>query len=428
MKFQTMSAPEYRALDREAFEARRLELIDALNDPDCEVSTEDLLAERDIVEAEVQRRNAATSLGNARLSAVASGAGNVICRSADTAQRGTVTEVTPDDPYDTPEYNRAFFEYFTRGTRTPGIVAPGSRPSYVRADQFTTVATDVPNFVPTTLMNEIIEKAEIYGELWPLLSKTNVQGGVVYNVADFDAEAQWVTETAPSEDQKLVDGDQLVFAYHMLEVKLAQSILSSVTTLAAFQRKFPEVAYKAMVKKLEQGYIRGTGSGQMLGILNDTRVPTENTIEMSASDMGSWAQWHSKVKAAMKRAYRDGVFIMAQGTFDSYIDGMVDTTGQPIARVNYGINGEETYRFMGKRVMTVEDDIFADYDSTEDGEAFAVFTRPSDYLVNSNMGMRSVNWVDEDNNLVKHKLQTIVDGKLLRPWGTLILTKPSSSD
>lgn len=426
MKFQTMSAPEYRALDREAFEARRLELIDALNDPDCEVSTEDLLAERDIVEAEVQRRNAATSLGNARLSAVASGAGNVICRSADTAPQGTVTEVTPDDPYDTPEYNRAFFEYFTRGARTPGIVAPGSRPSYVRADQFTTVATDVPNFVPTTLMNEIIEKAEIYGELWPLLSKTNVQGGVVYNVADFDAEAQWVTETAPSEDQKLVDGDQLVFAYHMLEVKLAQSILSSVTTLAAFQRKFPEVAYKAMVKKLEQGYIRGTGSGQMLGILNDTRVPTENTIEMSASDMGSWAQWHSKVKASMKRAYRDGVFIMAQGTFDSYIDGMVDTTGQPIARVNYGINGEETYRFMGKRVMTVGDDIFADYDSTEDGEAFAIFTKPSDYLANSNMGMRSVNWVDEDTNLVKHKLQTIVDGKLLRPWGTLILTKPSS--
>lgn len=424
MSFTTMGAQEYRALDHEAFEARRRDLIDALNDPDCEVPTDDLLAERDVVEAEVRRRNAATSLSNARLDAVASGAGRVIGRSAATGERRE--PATSEDPFDTPEYNRAFFDYFTRGARTPGIVAPQSRPSYVRADQFTTVATDVPNFVPTTMMNDIIEKAELYGELWPLLSKTNVQGGVVYNVADFDAEAKWVTETEPSEDQKLEDGDQLVFSYHMLEVKLAQSILSSVTTLAAFQRKFPEVAYKAIVKKLEQGYIRGTGSGQMLGILNDTRVPAENKIEMSADDMASWAQWHKKVKAAMKRAYRDGVFIMAQGTFDAYIDGMVDSTGQPIARVNYGINGEETYRFMGKRVMTVEDDIFADFDSTEEGEAFAVFTRPADYLVNSNMGMRSVNWVDEDTNVVKHKLQTIVDGKLLRPWGTLVLTKPSA--
>lgn len=420
MPFAPMSAAEYRALDADAFERRRAEIIDLLNDPECTVDTDALVRESDAIKAEVRRRNEAIELRSAAVRAVESGAGKVV---DSTKPAHEIRSAEPDDYFDTPEYTRAFFEYVTRGVRTPGIVQPGMRPSYVRADQFTTVATDVPNFVPTTMMNEIIEKAEIYGELWPLLSKTNVQGGVVYNVADFDVEATWVTEDAPSEDKKLEDGDQIVFAYHMLEVKLAQSILSSVTTLAEFQRKFPEIAYKAIVKKLEQGYVRGTGSGQMLGILNDTRVPSENKIDMTADDMSSWAQWHSKVKAAMKRAYRDGVFIMAQGTFDSYIDGMVDTTGQPIARVNYGIDGEETYRFMGKTVMTVEDDIFADYDSTSSGEAFAVFTKPSDYLVNSNMGMRSVNWVDEDTNVVKHKLQTIVDGKLLRPWGTLVLNK-----
>lgn len=420
MPFAPMSAAEYRALDADAFERRRAEIIDLLNDPECTVDTDALVRESDAIKAEVRRRNEAIELRSAAVRAVESGAGKVV---DSTKPAHEIRSAEPDDYFDTPEYTRAFFEYVTRGVRTPGIVQPGMRPSYVRADQFTTVATDVPNFVPTTMMNEIIEKAEIYGELWPLLSKTNVQGGVVYNVADFDVEATWVTEDAPSEDKKLEDGDQIVFAYHMLEVKLAQSILSSVTTLAEFQRKFPEIAYKAIVKKLEQGYVRGTGSGQMLGILNDTRVPSENKIDMTADDMSSWAQWHSKVKAAMKRAYRDGIFIMAQGTFDSYIDGMVDTTGQPIARVNYGIDGEETYRFMGKTVMTVEDDIFADFDSTGSGEAFAVFTKPSDYLVNSNMGMRSVNWVDEDTNVVKHKLQTIVDGKLLRPWGTLVLNK-----
>lgn len=425
MEFKPMGAEEYRALDADAFEARKAEVIDALNDPECAVGTDVLLAEKSAIEEEVRRRSAVNDLRNAKVTAVAAGAGSVISRS-DPSAGHTVKTVNDDDPFDTPEYHRAFFEYQTRGVRTPGIIQPGQRPAYVRADQFSTVATDVPLFVPTTLMNEIVEKAEIYGELWPLLSKTNVQGGVEYNVADFDAEAHWVTEAAPSEDQKLEDGERITFSYHMLEVKLAQSILSSVTTLAAFQAKFPEVAYKAMVKALEQGYVRGTGTGQMLGVLNDPRVPEENKIALTEEDVSGWKPWHEKVKAKMKRAYRDGILIMNQATFDSLIDGMVDGQGQPVARTNYGINGEETYRFMGKRVMPVEDNILPDFASATDGEAFCLFTRPSDYLVNTNMGMRSVRWVDEDNNIVKNKLQMIADGKILRPWGTLVLTKSAS--
>ena len=41
--------------------------------------------------------------------------------------------------------------------------------------------------------------------------------------------------------------------------------------------------------------------------------------------------------------------------FDGYIDGMTDKNGQPIGRVNYGIDGGETYRFGGKEVITVEE-------------------------------------------------------------------------
>ena len=155
---------------------------------------------------------------------------------------------------------------------------------------------------------------------------------------------------------------------------------------------------KAIVKALEQGYINGTGSGQMLGILKDTRIEEEQKIALKAADISSWSAWHQKVKAKMKKSYRDGIFIMAQGTFDAYIDGMVDANGH----TNYGINGEETYRFMGKEVMTVEDDIFPDFDTASDTNAFAVFTKPSDYLVNMQTGMRVSKWTDEDNNLIKN--------------------------
>lgn len=428
MSFELKDAAQLRALDADAFEQYRSALVDALNDATCEISTDDLMTNCDVVKEELRRRNAATELRNAKVAAVAGGAGKVI-ETTNVSTKHDIRSNDPDDYFDTPEYTEAFFNYVTRGIKTPGIVQPGMKPSYVRADAFSTVASDVPNFVPTTLMNEIIEKEELYGSIWPMLTKISVQGGVEYNTADFDAEAKWVTETTPSDDQKLVDGDRISFSYYMLEVRLAQSLLASVTTLSAFQRKFPEVAAKAMVKALEKGYINGTGSGQMTGLLTDARIPAENKIALSADDISTWAGWHKNVKSKMKPPYNTGVFLMNYATFDTYIDGMVDTNGQPVARVNYGVNGEEEYRFMGKRIMIVPDDILGDFDSLTGNDTynadnvFAIFTQPSDYYVNTNMGMRSVRWVDEDANVVKNKMQTIVDGKILRPWGTYLLYK-----
>ena len=144
---------------------------------------------------------------------------------------------------------------------------------------------------------------------------------------------------------------------------------------------------------------------------------------MAPSEFSSWSAWHKKVKAKMKKAYRNGSFIMAQGTFDGYIDGMVDADGQPVGRVNYGIDGEEAYRFMGKEVLTVEDDVVADYDTAETGDIVGVFVNLGDYVFNSNLQMTSVRWVDHDDNKVKNKVILIADGKLLDANGVLIITK-----
>ena len=114
---------------------------------------------------------------------------------------------------------------------------------------------------------------------------------------------------------------------------------------------------------------------------------------------------------------------MAQGTFDSYIDGMVDTTGQPIGRVNYGIDGGENYRFGGKDVETVETDVIANFDDAAKSDVIAIFVNLKDYAINSNMEMRTVRWSDHDTNQEKQKVMTIVDGKLLDPSGVLIIKK-----
>ena len=152
-------------------------------------------------------------------------------------------------------------------------------------------------------------------------------------------------------------------------------------------------------------------------------MPTANVITLTEEEISSWATWKKKVFAKMKKAYRKGEFIMAQGTFDSYIDGMVDTTGQPIGRVNYGIDGGENYRFSGKGVETVEVDVIANFDDAAKGDVIAIFANLKDYAINSNMEMRTVRWSDHDTNQEKQKIMMIADGKLLDPSGVLIIKK-----
>lgn len=132
----------------------------------------------------------------------------------------------------------------------------------------------------------------------------------------------------------------------------------------------------------------------------------------------------------MKKAYRNGAFFMNQSTFDGHIDGMVDKNGQPIGRTNYGINGEESYRFLGKDVETVEDDLISSWDDAAKGDVVAVFFKGTDYAINTNMQMTTVKWVDHDTNEIKNKCIMIVDGKLVDPNGVLIIKKgeePASS-
>lgn len=422
MPFQTMGAAEYRSLDAAAFENRRNAVISELENPDSQVSTADLNTEVDIIEKEVQRRNAAVNLRNANIAAVANGAGALV--GAPVASAPDVRVTRSEDPFDTEDYNRAFMNFVVRGEQMPSnLVTPGMRPENVRADAFT-YTTDVANFIPTTLSNTIIEKMSTYGEIWPLVTKMNVQGGIDINIWDFLPTASWITESTTADYQKAPNPTRISFKYHMLEVRLAQSFLTQLTTLEAFQRRFPEKAAEAMVRALEQAIIRGTGSGQPLGILSETRIQADHKLSKTADDISTWVGWANILKPLTRR-YRNGYFVMAQDTWDRYINGMVDTTGQPVTRVNYGLDGanNEQLYFMGKRVMIVEDDILPAFDDAEDTDAFMLFTRFSDYLVNQQEGMRAIRWNDEEANLVKDKIQTVVDGKMGDINGTLIFNK-----
>lgn len=117
---------------------------------------------------------------------------------------------------------------------------------------------------------------------------------------------------------------------------------------------------------------------------------------------------------------------MAQSTFDEKIDGMEDKNGQPVGRTNYGVNGEETYRFMGKDVETVEEELLPYYEDAAVGDVFAIYGDLKDYVVNSNLEMQVVKWIDHDTNEVKNKVIMIVDGKVADANGFILIKKGKS--
>lgn len=315
------------------------------------------------------------------------------------------------DPHDTVEYRTAFMNFVCRNVPIP---------MELRA---ATTTADAGAVIPTTILNEIIQSLDSYGNVYALVRKLNVQGGVAIPISSLKPVATWIGETTPSSDQKLDAKDSITFSYFGVECKIAQTLLANVVTLDAFQKLFVPLATEAIVKAVEVAIFNGTGTTQPTGVLKDARVPEGNVIEMSETDMNSWASWHKKVKAKMKKAYRNGTFFFNQATFDGYIDGMEDKNGQPVGRTNYGINGEETYRFMGKAVETVEDECLVAFEDAEVGDIFGVFMKPSDYAINSNLQMTTVKWTDHDTNEVKNKCILICDGKLVDANGVLLLKK-----
>ena len=321
------------------------------------------------------------------------------------------------DAHDTVAYRQAFMEYVCRNVPIP---------VEMRADEVTSTG-DVGAVIPTTILSEIIQNLETYGNVYALVRKLNVQGGVAIPVLSLKPEATWIGEAAASESKKLQANNSITFSYFGVECKIAQTLLANVTTLDAFQKLFVPLAAEAIVKALEIAIFKGNGTTQPLGITVDSRVPSENVIVMTPDEFKSWSGWHKAVKAKMKKAYRNGTFFMNQSTFDGYIDGMVDDNGQPVGRTNYGINGEESYRFMGKAVETVEDECISAYDDAEANDVVAVFLKPTDYAINSNMQMVTVKWTDHDTNQLKNKCVLICDGKLVDANGVLIIKKGAAA-
>lgn len=331
-----------------------------------------------------------------------------------------------EDPWNTVEYRKAFMEFAKTGKVTPELRS-GDQPPDVFAD-----VADLAAIVPTTILNEIIRELKVRGQVFNRVRKLSVKGGVRVPILSLKPEANWVGEGSGAR-QKVKADESVTFNYHGLEVKVATSLLADTVTLDSFESTLRDLIVEAMVEALDKAIISGDGNNEPLGITKDTRVPSnrhDNVVTLSPSEITKWDVWKKKVFAKMPLAYKAGAaFYMASGTFESYIDGMVDRNGQPVGRVNYGITNGPQERFGGKEVILVEDDVIAPYDDanepagTTPGDVIAIYANLNNYVINSNMQLALFRYFDHDTNQWVDKAIMIADGKLLDPHGVVIVRK-----
>ena len=199
----------------------------------------------------------------------------------------------------------------------------------------TTSTTDVGVVIPTTVMNRIIEKMEAVGMILPLVTRTNLKGGVSYPTATVKPVATWVAEGAGSTKQKKTI-TFVTFTYHKLRCAVAISLEVDQMALSAFEATIVENIAEAMAKALEAAIISGSGEGQPKGILKEEPAAGQKLV------LSGFAFTYADAiaaEAALPLAYEnDAVYIMAKKTFMSFA-GQTDQNGQPIAKVNYGTGG-----------------------------------------------------------------------------------------
>ncbi|WP_417208273.1 phage major capsid protein [Acidaminococcus fermentans] len=299
----------------------------------------------------------------------------------------------PAQGLDSEEYRKAFMAYALRGTPIP---------AEFRSDAVASTK-DAGALIPPTTLNRVIEKVRTYGNILPLVTRTAYKSGLAIPTSDVKPVATWVAEGAGSDKQKKVLGT-ITFSHFKLRCAVAVTLETEYMTLSAFEDVLVNNVSEAMAVALEEAIIKGNGTSQPTGIIHDlSKGQTLNVASLSLDTL-------VKAEAALPQAYEAGsVWVMTKSTWMQFV-GMTDSAGQPIARVNVGINGVPERNLLGRDVKLC--DYLTDFSSTlTKTDVFAFIYRMKDYVLNTNYNVAVKVYEDNETDDIIRKSIMVVDGK-----------------
>lgn len=329
----------------------------------------------------------------------------------------TGTNEAKTDVYASVEYRQAFMDFIIRGKAIPA--------KFQNTNETTTSDPSVAGaIVPTTLYEKIFFKLESKSGLYARVFKTNYPTALVIPVSSVRPTAEWVDEDKGSDRQKFTI-DKVQFSGYKLECRTAFSLFMSVVALDKFEAQFIEVITDAMVKAINTSIAIGSGVGAPKGILTEL-VDSSKTVEIAAAEgitYDTMVETESKVDPAYDGT--DTVYLMTKQTFMRYY-GITDEVGQPIARVNAGIDGKPKYNILGRDVETL-DGIMDNYaDSVAEDTTVAAIFNLKDYVFNEVMGLAITRFIDQDTDQTVIKAVMLADGKVVDKTSLVKVVKKSS--
>lgn len=314
------------------------------------------------------------------------------------------------------EYRAAFMEYVVHGTEIP---------SELREAGITTSA-DVGAFVSQPIMDRVVDSIEQgeHGSIFAKVSKYNLPTGIKFPLSSLSATWSWVAEDTCPEPSKAGEAKNFVtFNGYLGQAAIAVSLVASTMTLETFEAKLVDLIVKAFYKAMDTAIINGTGVASPLGITKDTRVTKVATV--TAAEMQDWTKFYSKVVSKIPAGKRNGSFIFARTTVDTYIRTIKDQNNRPLYFEPMDI--ALPAKLAGREVIGVESDILKDFDAAGVGDVIGIYAPLEDYGVNSNLQFGIRRYFDEKCNDYITKGLVICDGKVLDASGFILIKKGNAS-
>lgn len=404
-------------MTREFYNIQRRQLMDEAQKLLNESKTEEAQAKMKAVE-ELDAKFEAEAKVQANLNALADV--KIAAPAADPQSvdlTGSSKQQTIVNRFDTDEYKTAFMNLVLTGQPIPAELT--------NTDANTKTA-DTGAAIPTTTLQKIYEKIEATGMILPRVTRTSYQGGVSVPTSSAKPTATWVSEGAGSDTQKKALGS-ITFGYYKLRCAIRMSLEVTITTYPMFEAQFVANVSEAMIKAMEKAIIDGSGSGQPKGILKET-VATGQNIDIAAATTALTYKDLVDAEAALPQAYDAGaVWCMSKKTFMQQIVGMVDDNKQPVARVNYGLNGKPIYSIFGREIVLVGDYLPTFTATVQADTIFAFIFDFKDYLWNENLGMTFRSYTDEKTDDKVTVAVALADGKCVDVNSLVTLTKKKAS-
>ena len=314
-----------------------------------------------------------------------------------------------DDIYASMDYRKAFMNHVLKGEAIPASF-----------NNDVTKTSDVGVVIPTTVLERIIEKLDNVGTIYNLVTRTAYKGGLSIPTNNVKPVATWVAEGATSAKQKQPINGTITFAYHKLRCAVAVTLETDTMAIAAFETMLVNNVSKAMIKAIEESIINGDGNGKPKGILAN-EVPEGQAIVIASDEKLSYKTLTDAEGVLPEEYENNSVWCMSKKSFMSFA-GMTDQNGQPIARVNYGINGRPERTLLGRPVVITKD-VPSYADTVEADTLFAFIFNFEDYTLNMNLNITIKQYEDNETEDKVTKAVALVDGKVTDINSLVTLTK-----